>query len=203
MRFLMLYAAPFMNSFHRILPPVLLLLASFCWIAPAQAGLANDLQDGHHVLLMRHADAPGYGDPAGYVLGQCATQRNLGDAGKKQAIAIGAWLSQQGIATAQVFSSPWCRCLDTAHLLNKGAVKTEPSLGSFFDDMGLEKKQTKALEGFIKNELAKASKTPRILVTHHVNIQAFTGKVVGVGEMVLVKVNQNGAHLSHTIYPSP
>ena len=199
----MLYVTPLMKPFHPILTPLLLLLSIFCAMAPAKAGLAQDLMDGQHVLLMRHADAPGYGDPAGYVIGQCATQRNLGDAGKKQAQAIGVWLGQQGIASAHVFSSPWCRCVDTATLLNKGPVKTEPSLGSFFDNMGLERKQTKALEGFIKNELAKPSKTPRILVTHHVNIQAFTGKVVGVGDMLLVKVNPNGEHLSHTFYPSP
>lgn len=199
----MLYVAPLMKPFHPILTPLLLLLSFFCAMAPAKAGLAQDLMDGQHVLLMRHADAPGYGDPAGYVIGQCATQRNLGDAGKKQAQAIGVWLGQQGIASAHVFSSPWCRCVDTATLLNKGPVKTEPSLGSFFDNMALARKQTKALEGFIKNELAKPSKTPRILVTHHVNIQAFTGKVVGVGDMLLVKVNPNGEHLSHTFYPSP
>ena len=203
MAFLMLYVASLMKPFHPILTPLLLLLSIFCAMAPAKAGLAQDLMDGQHVLLMRHADAPGYGDPAGYVIGQCATQRNLGDAGKKQAQAIGVWLGQQGIASAHVFSSPWCRCVDTATLLNKGPVKTEPSLGSFFDNMALERKQTKALEGFIKNELAKPSKTPRILVTHHVNIQAFTGKVVGVGDMLLVKVNPNGEHLSHTFYPSP
>ena len=199
----MLYVAPLMKPFHPILTPLLLLLSIFCAMAPAKAGLAQDLMDGQHVLLMRHADAPGYGDPAGYVIGQCATQRNLGDAGKKQAQAIGVWLGQQGIASAHVFSSPWCRCVDTATLLNIGPVKTEPSLGSFFDNMALERKQTKALEGFIKNELAKPSKAPRILVTHHVNIQAFTGKVVGVGDMLLVKVNPNGEHLSHTFYPSP
>ncbi len=192
-----------MNHAHRILIPFLLLLTSLCWLGPAKANLANDLTDGQHVLLMRHADAPGFGDPAGYVLGQCATQRNLGDAGKKQANTLGAWLGQQGIASAQVFSSPWCRCLDTAQLLNKGAVKTEASLGSFFDNMALERKQTKALESFIQNELAKAAKVPLILVTHHVNIQAYTGSVVGVGDMVLVKVNPKGEHLSNTVYPSP
>ena len=170
---------------------------------PAQADLAKDLHDGQHVLLMRHADAPGYGDPPGYVINQCPTQRNLGDYGKRQAKAIGIWLTNQGIQKAGVFSSPWCRCLDTASLLNKGPVKIAPSLGSFFDDMSLEKSQTKALEVFIKNELAKQSKAPLILVTHHVNIQAYTGKVVGVGDMVLVKVNKNGEYISHTLYPSP
>ena len=168
-----------------------------------QAALIDDLRDGKHVLLMRHADAPGYGDPAGYVVGSCSTQRNLGDYGKKQAKAISIWLSKQDIDVAQVFSSPWCRCLDTATLLNKGPVKIESSLGSFFDDMHLEKKQTKELEVLIKNELERGSLTPIILVTHHVNIQAYTGKVVGVGDMVMVKVNKSGEYLSHTIYPSP
>ena len=58
------------------------------------AGLNEDLHDGHHVLLMRHADAPGIGDPAGYKIDQCATQRNLGERGRKQAELIGAWLTK-------------------------------------------------------------------------------------------------------------
>ena len=192
-----------MTWFNRIIATYLFLLSGFFIAQQAVASLANDLQDGQHVLLMRHADAPGYGDPAGYVISQCSSQRNLGDYGKKQAKAIGTWLSNQGIQKADVFSSPWCRCLDTANLLNKGPVKIEPSLSSFFDNMSLEKRQTKELEGFIKSELDKQSQSPLILVTHHVNIQAYTGKVVGVGDMVLVRVNKSGEHLSHTIYPSP
>ena len=192
-----------MTRFNRIITRYIFLLSSLLITQQAIASLVNDLQAGQHVLLMRHADAPGFGDPAGYVIGQCSTQRNLGDYGKRQAKAIGAWLTNQGIQKSEVFSSPWCRCLDTANLLNKGSVKTEASLGSFFDNMSLEKRQTKALEMFIKNELAKQSKVPLILVTHHVNIQAFTGKVVGVGDMVLVKVGKNGEYLSHIIYLSP
>jgi len=193
----------FMTRFNRTIAAYIFLLSSLFIAQQATASLINDLQDSQHVLLMRHADAPGFGDPAGYVIGQCSTQRNLGDYGKRQAKAIGAWLTNQGIQKADVFSSPWCRCLDTANLLNKGSVKIEPSLGSFFDNMSLEKGQTKALGAFIKNELVKSSKTPLILVTHHVNIEAYTGKVVGVGDMVLVKVSKNGEYLSHTIYLSP
>ena len=193
----------FMTRFNRTIARYIFLLSSLFIAQQATASLVNDLQDGQHALLMRHADAPGFGDPAGYVIGQCSTQRNLGDHGKRQATAIGVWLTKQGIQKADVFSSPWCRCLDTANLLNKGPVKVEQSLGSFFDDMSLEKRQTKALEVFIKNELAKQAKAPLILVTHHVNIQAYTGKAVGVGDMVLVKVNKNGEYLSHTIYLSP
>jgi phosphohistidine phosphatase SixA len=192
-----------MSRLSRVITLIICIASNLLIAQHAQASFAGDLQDGQHVLVMRHADAPGYGDPAGYVLGQCYTQRNLGDYGKKQTKAIGDWLSSQGVQNAQVFSSPWCRCLDTATLVNKGSVKIEPALGSFFDDMSLEKKQTKELEVLIKNTLSKQSKMPVILVTHHVNIQAFTGEVVSVGYMVLVKVNKNGEYLSHTMYPSP
>ena len=170
---------------------------------PAQASLASDLTDGQHVLLMRHADAPGYGDPSGYQLDQCSTQRNLGERGRKQAVILGQWLSTQGINSADVISSVWCRCVDTAKLLNKGAVTTSPALGSFFDDMSLAKQQTKDLEKLIQIQLQENPKTPLILVTHHVNIQAYAGKNVNVGDMVLVKVDKNGKYLSQQIYPSP
>lgn len=167
------------------------------------ASLTNDLNDGQHVLLMRHADAPGYGDPAGYKLDQCSTQRNLGDKGRKQAKVIGQWLANQGITSAKIMSSPWCRCLDTARLLNKGGLTITPVLGSFFDDMSLEKQQTQALEKLIQFQLKENPKFPLILVTHHVNIQAYTGKVVNVGDMVLVKVDKDGKYISDQIYPSP
>lgn len=192
-----------MSQLSRIVALTMFFVGQLLFMQQATASLASHLQDGQHVLLMRHADAPGYGDPSGYVLSECATQRNLGDYGKKQSKAIGDWLANQGILNAQVFSSPWCRCLDTAALINKGPVRTELSLGSFFDDMSLEKKKTKELELFIKNTLSKQAKIPTILVTHHVNIQAFTGKIVDVGDMVLVRVNKSGEYLSHTIYPSP
>ena len=183
----------------------LLIVGLIATVAPTQvmANLTQDLSDGRHVLLMRHADAPGYGDPKGYQLDQCATQRNLGEAGKKQSQIIGKWLKNQGISNALIFSSPWCRCLDTAKLLDLGPVITAPELGSFFDDMSLEKEQTRNLEKLIKTQLGLQTKTPIIMVTHHVNIQAYTDKVVNVGDMVLVKVDQNGRYVSHQHFPSP
>jgi phosphohistidine phosphatase SixA len=172
-------------------------------LAAAQSELANKLNDGMHILLMRHADAPGYGDPRNYQIGQCATQRNLGDAGRKQAKNTGDWLSKQGIAQAKVYSSPWCRCVDTATLLNKGEVKTETTLGSFFDDMSQAKKQTDELTKFIATERKQFPKTPIIMVTHHVNIQSYVGEVVNSGDMVLVKVDSAGKPASFKLYPSP
>lgn len=180
----------------------LVLYIGMC-IAPLQAALIDDLQDGQHVLLMRHADAPGFGDPPGYKLDQCSTQRNLGEKGKKQSVAIGSWLRAQGIKNARVMSSAWCRCLDTARLLDVGAVLVESSLGSFFDDMSQAKSQTIALQKMIAMNLAQHKTQPLILVTHHVNIEAFTGKVVNVGDMVLVKVKPDGSYISHQLYPSP
>lgn len=169
----------------------------------AVAGLVDDLTDGRHVLMMRHADAPGFGDPSGYTLDQCATQRNLGEAGRQQSVLIGRWLTAQGVSSPKIFSSVWCRCTDTARLMALGAVTVEPSLNSFFDDMRLAKPQTVALQAFIAASLKTYPKQPLILVTHHVNIEAFTGRVVSVGDMVLVRVRPDGSHVSHQVFPSP
>ncbi len=170
---------------------------------PAFAGLLDDLTDGQHVLLMRHADAPGVGDPPGYKLDQCATQRNLGEAGRQQSVLIGRWLTAQGVSAPKIFSSVWCRCTDTARLLALGAVSVEPSLNSFFDDMSLAKPQTVALQTFVAASLKAYPKQPLILVTHHVNIEAYTGRVVAVGDMVLVRAKPDGSHVSHQVFPSP
>ena len=169
----------------------------------AQSDLASKLKDGSHVLLMRHADAPGYGDPRNYQISECSTQRNLGDLGRKQAKNTGDWLSNQGIEQAKVYSSPWCRCIDTAALLNKGAVKKEVALGSFFDDMSQAKRQTDDLVKLIAVERKRNPNMPIIMVTHHVNIQSYMGMVVNSGDMVLVLVDSTGKPISFKLYPSP
>lgn len=189
------------RSFFILLSWISFLTAGSAWAV--NTDLLNKLTDGQHILLMRHADAPGIGDPAGYQLNDCKTQRNLGERGRNQSVLIGQWLKSKGINEAQVFSSPWCRCKDTATALSLGKVVIEPSLGSFFDDMKLEKPQTLELEKVINKHLKAFPKKPLIYVTHHVNIQAFTGKVVSVGDMVLVKVNAQGKYLMHQVYPSP
>jgi len=98
----------------------------------AQASdLSDKLQSPEYVLLMRHTRAPGIGDPANYTLDDCKTQRNLSDEGRKQAVAVGNWLKKQGVQTADVRSSAWCRCKDTAELLKLGPVTVESALASF------------------------------------------------------------------------
>lgn len=166
----------------------------------ALANLVSPMTDGQHILFMRHADAPGFSDPASYRLDQCSTQRNLGELGKKQAERTGQWLNQQGIERAKVFSSPWCRCMDTATLLNKGPVMSEKSLGSFFENMTQANQQTEVLRQFVQASLKQFPKTPIIMVSHHVNIEAFTGVVLGSGDMVLVKIGANGKPVSHQVF---
>jgi phosphohistidine phosphatase SixA len=176
---------------------LLLVLWGFFCISPvAHANLLSELQSGSSLIIMRHADAPGIGDPPGYRIGDCSTQRNLGEYGRQQAKEIGAWLSKQGISEARMFSSPWCRCLDTAILLNKGPVTAERSLGSFFNEMSDSGKQTRELEAFVRQQLSKPNKLPLILVTHQVNTYAYTGMSVSVGQMLLVKVNAQGKTIS-------
>ncbi len=163
--------------------------------APAQASESDHIQRmkaGGHVLMIRHARAPGMGDPANFQLGDCSTQRNLDDQGRAQARAIGDWLRSKGIQQARVFSSQWCRCLETAELLKLGPVTELPALNSFFQRPQDRERNLRALRTFL-------SKQPRdgrlvVLVTHYVTIQGITGEAVSSGEGVLMELRQDQAH---------
>ena len=154
--------------------------------APAQADegqLLAALREGRAVALMRHAQAPGTGDPADFRLGDCATQRNLSAEGRAQARATGARLRAAGITRARLYSSQWCRCLETARLLGLGDVQELPALNSFFGDRAQSSAQTAALSAFLREQTPDG---PLILVTHQVNITAFTDGFMRSGEIVLV-----------------
>jgi broad specificity phosphatase PhoE len=165
--------------------------------------LADALASGHYVLMMRHAEAPGTGDPAGYSLEDCSTQRNVGEGGRRQAVSTGEWLRRQGITRTMLYSSPWCRCKDTAQSLNLGDYVVEPALGSFFDSPRRARLQTQALSAFIARILAVKGPHAVILVTHHVNIREFVGENIGSGDMVLVRVGLDGQYISHRLISSP
>ena len=195
----MAYPCANMKNFLRCL---ILVLA---WLhAAAHSGeLAQRLKDGAHVLLMRHAYAPGVGDPPGYVLERCETQRVLNEEGRAQAQRAGRWLRAQGLDGARVFSSPWCRCKQTAQLLEIGGVAVEPSLASFFDSPDRAESSNKSLQAFIARSLAVSNSLPLVLVTHHVNVRALVGKDIGSGDMVLVRVDGQGRVLEYRHYASP
>ncbi len=165
--------------------------------------LADKLKLPNHALLMRHALAPGIGDPAGYSLADCSTQRNLDAQGRQQAMRTGQWLKRQGIQTAMVLTSPWCRCKDTASLLGYGQPEVEPAIGSFFEASQEAADYTQRLQ----KRLAQLGPTKEdkalILVTHHVNILDYMGSHVGSGDLVLVQFDAHGKLISAKRYPSP
>jgi phosphohistidine phosphatase SixA len=171
---------------------------------PARASdLSEKLRSSGYVLLMRHASAPGLGDPPNYTLDDCKTQRNLDAEGRRQAVVVGDWLRKQGVQSASVFSSIWCRCKDTAALLGFDAYQVEPSLGSFFDEMAKAPESNRALQRFVAQSLTVKGERALILVTHHVNILEFSGENVASGDLVLVKVDASGNRLSHQVIPRP
>lgn len=184
-------------------------LSTALFTLPAQSTTLSDaLSDGQHVLMIRHADAPGFSDPPNLKIGDCSTQRNLGDYGRKQAQALGVWLKQQGVDSADVLSSAWCRCVDTATLLAKGPVTVAPALGSFFRNMSDSEPQTVALRALLAQRMKSSANTtkpnkPLILVTHQVNISAYAGESVGQGGVMLVKVDARGHYVSHRVIPTP
>lgn len=165
--------------------------------------LSDLLKRSDHVLLMRHALAPGVGDPAGYKLDDCKTQRNLDSQGRAQAQKTGHWLKAQGVQDALVFTSAWCRCKETADKLGLSVPVQETSLNSFFDDMRQGPQSNVRLQKFIAAQLKSKGDKALILVTHHVNIAELMGENVGSGDMVLVKVNSQGQRISHKVYPNP
>lgn len=176
---------------------LLLFLLFFGLLITSAPGLAEDaeeadwqaLRSGGHAILMRHALAPGTGDPPGFSLGDCWTQRNLSAEGRQQAEAIGTRLRANGIKKANVYSSQWCRCLDTAKRLKLGEIQEQPFLNSFFGHPERREEQTIALKRWL---LEQPLDVPPILVTHQVNIKAMTGRPAASGEMVVLKRQESG-----------
>ncbi|HSQ84092.1 MAG TPA: histidine phosphatase family protein [Desulfobacterales bacterium] len=149
------------------------------------------MKSGGHILMIRHAYAPGSGDPANFKIGDCATQRNLDDRGRSQARAIGDWLRSKGIKDAKIYSSQWCRCLETATLLGLGPVAELPALDSFYGKPQNREPDIKALRSFIATLPADGELI--IFVTHYVTILEVTGEGVSPGEGVVLKIKEGGA----------
>ena len=153
------------------------------------AGLLDAVRTGKAFAIMRHALAPGFSDPAGFDVDDCSTQRNLSDEGRDQARAIGATFRKGGISEANVFSSAWCRCLETARLLGLGPVAKLPPLNSFFEARERRDAQTAALRDWLMDY---KQEEPLVLVTHQVNITALTGSYTSSGETVIARIDENG-----------
>ena len=143
------------------------------------------LRSGGVVVALRHALAPGTFDPPEFTLGDCRTQRNLNDEGRAQAQRIGQWFQRQGLQPAQVRSSPWCRCIDTATLAFGTAVAW-PALGS--PRGSSEQSNEEHLGQLRKAGAAVAAGRFEIWVTHAFVQQALAGQSTGSGEGLVLQV---------------
>jgi phosphohistidine phosphatase SixA len=167
-----------------------LLLICSIWLGSGQSLLAmtgpnlvvdqlNEIDA--NVLLMRHAIAPGFGDPEKFDINQCNTQRNLDEVGQNQAKLLGLKLKQSGLIFNKIYSSYWCRCLETAQLLDLGVVDGFVGLNSFFQSHADRNQTLQALQ-IRFDDLDQRKLT--LMVTHQVVIQAVTGISVASGAFV-------------------
>jgi phosphohistidine phosphatase SixA len=152
--------------------------------------IVERLRAGGHALVIRHAQAPGFGDPPGFRLGDCSTQRNLSEAGRAQAQAIGDWLRARGIERARVYSSQWCRCLGTAELLDLGTVTELRALNSFFERPQDREPNLAALRDFFDRQPLDGELM--VLVTHQVTVTALSGEYPACGTGVLMALEPDG-----------
>jgi phosphohistidine phosphatase SixA len=171
-------------------PLVAALLAAACTIAGADdsATWAALRRDGA-VALVRHGEAPGVGDPAGWKPDDCSTQRNLDDAGRAQARALGARLKAERIPVRRLLASPWCRTTETATLLDAGVVQGEPTFANAFV---LSDRRAELAAG--ARALIGRWRGPGTLlvVTHGENIRALIGRTPATAELVVVSVGADG-----------
>jgi broad specificity phosphatase PhoE len=143
-----------------------------------------------HVLLLRHANAPGVGDPAGMTLDDCASQRNLDARGRSQARKLGERLRVAGHVDVKVYTSQWCRCRETARLLDIGPVSDLQALNSFFQRQEERAGRLEALRVFI-DQLPREGRAV-VFVTHQLTITAITGYFPASGEGLVVKLKDGG-----------
>ncbi|WP_292444386.1 histidine phosphatase family protein [Mesorhizobium sp.] len=155
------------------------------------------LRDGA-VVLFRHARAPGSGDPPGFRIDDCATQRNLDSEGRAQARRMGDRLRAEQVRVGLVLASEWCRALETAELAFPGQVRREPAFNSFFEDRTTETWLTQRAK-----ELLAAWRGPGalVVVTHQVNIGALTGLRPSDGEGIVVRVRGDEVEVVGRIQP--
>jgi phosphohistidine phosphatase SixA len=157
-------------------------LAADAWAELARPGA---------IVLFRHASAPGVGDPPGFKLDDCATQRNLDDRGRAEARRLGELFRSRKIQVGAVLSSQWCRTRETARLAFGGQVRDEPAFNSFFS---LSSESGEAQTAQARAVLARwRGPGALVVVTHQVNIQALAGAVAASAEGLVVRPAADGS----------
>ncbi len=151
--------------------------------------IINSLKEGGKLIFIRHAIAPGNGDPEDFKIDDCSTQRNLNQSGIDQSKIIGLFFNENKLKIDKVLSSEWCRCKDTAEIAFK-SFKTFKPLNSFYDPRFAdnEKKQIKDLKQFIKKWNSDKNV---VFVTHYVVILSLLNIGVSSGEIVVADKDLN------------
>jgi|TARA_B110000971_G_scaffold61423_1_gene62677 phosphohistidine phosphatase SixA len=162
---------------------ILLFLSFFCSVTYANTKVISALEEGGKLIFIRHAYAPGGGDPKNFDITRCSSQRNLDATGIKQSKRIGKFFRDNKISIDLVFSSEWCRCKDTAKNAFKN-YKTFKALNSFFSSKFAKNReeQMKELKAFVKNWNSKKN---MVFVTHYVVISEALGVNVKSGMIVV------------------
>jgi broad specificity phosphatase PhoE len=164
--------------------------AVLAWSARAHGALWALLRGGGQVVLVRHAlTDPGVGDPPGFRLDDCSTQRNLSESGRREAQRLRDALRAQKVPVGEVRTSPWCRCRETARLVFGREGQVEPALGNLFGRPQEEAAQVAALRRLVR----RPDDGNMFLVTHGSTTYAFTGVSPGTSEMVVLTPQEGGA----------
>ena len=168
---------------------IILLLFLLSNEAYANENLISALKDGKKIVFIRHALAPGNGDPENFILGDCSTQRNLNDRGREQSRNIGNFFRNKNISIDKVLSSEWCRCEETARLAFDN-FETFDALNSFYDERFAmnRSKQLKNLKVFINKWNSDSN---LVIVTHYVVISALLNRGTSSGEMIVTDKKLN------------
>ncbi len=162
--------------------------------APAHAdeALWALLKQGGQVVLIRHAlTDPGVGDPPGFSIDDCRTQRNLSETGRAEARRLGVALRERGIPVERVLSSPWCRCLETARLAFGVEPQRDAMLANLFTHGQHRERQLAQFRALMATAPTKGN---LMLVTHGATTLAFTGVSPATAEMVIVTPESGGAY---------
>ena len=157
--------------------------------ADLNKNLLNQLEEGGKLIFIRHAYAPGGGDPDDFNLNDCSTQRNLNEEGRDQAKYIGEFFKKNKIKIDKVLSSEWCRCKETAEIAFKD-FSTNSFLNSFYSSKFAKnkEKQIKMLNNYVKKFTSDKN---LILVTHYVLISEVLDYAPSSGEIVVSDKNFN------------
>lgn len=142
------------------------------------------LAKGGQIVLIRHGlTTPGVGDPPGFTLGDCKTQRDLVDQGRREAERLGAALRSHRVPVARVLSSPWCRTIETARIVFGTDPTVDDTLSNLFDNSQNRERQVAAFRKLVASAPRQGN---LMLVTHGSTTAAFTGINQATAEMVIV-----------------